>query len=113
MLPCSFFRFRNFGMKSEHSTCPVLEPDWAPGQAGIITLLHNIIIAGDDQTRAWFAQYLKCMQQKVTTKNTLLEAKGLCGLPVLVSQPLSWEKESGRTSCSAESAEQACPGRPT
>ena len=35
------------------------------GQAGVVTLLHNIIIAGDEQTRAWFAQYLKCMQQKV------------------------------------------------
>ena len=34
-------------------------------QAGVVTLLHNIIIAGDEQTRAWFAQYLKCMQQKV------------------------------------------------
>ena len=34
-------------------------------QAGVVTLLYNIIIAGDEQTRAWFAQYLKCMQQKV------------------------------------------------
>ena len=34
-------------------------------QAGVVTLLHNIIIAGNEQTRAWFAQYLKCMQQKV------------------------------------------------
>lgn len=37
-------------------------------QAGVVTLLHNIIIAGDEQTRAWFAQYLKCMQQKVHIK---------------------------------------------
>ena len=37
-------------------------------QAGVVTLLHNIIIAGDEQTRAWFAQYLKCMQQKVYIK---------------------------------------------
>ena len=35
-------------------------------QAGVVTLLHDIIISGDDQTRQWFAQYLKCMQQKVS-----------------------------------------------
>lgn len=40
-------------------------------QAGVVTLLHNIIIAGDEQTRAWFAQYLKCMQQKVHVRTVL------------------------------------------
>ena len=61
----SFIRYCSHGMESERGLEPILNPDWASGQAGIITLLHNIIITGDDQTRAWFAQYLKCMQQKV------------------------------------------------
>lgn len=60
------FRYCSHGMESERGLGPILNPDWASGQAGIITLLHNIIITGDDQTRAWFAQYLKCMQQKVS-----------------------------------------------
>ncbi len=64
---CYYFRFRMVGMESERQVGPVLDPHWASGQAGVITLLHNIIIAGDDHTRAWFAQYLKCMQQKVCT----------------------------------------------
>ena len=54
------------GMESEHASGPVLDPEWAPGQAGVITLLHNIIIAGDDHSKAWFTQYLKCMQQRVS-----------------------------------------------
>ena len=33
----------------------------------MIILLYNIIIVGDDEKRAWFSQYLKCMQQKVMT----------------------------------------------
>ena len=41
-------------------------------QAGVVTLLHNIIIGGDEQTRAWFAQYLKCMQQKVCDSVTFV-----------------------------------------
>ena len=32
---------------------------------GVVMLLHNIIISGDDQTKAWFTQYMKLMQQKV------------------------------------------------
>jgi len=38
------------------------------GGAGVMALLHTVIIAGDDQTKAWFLQYLKCMQQRVTTR---------------------------------------------
>jgi len=34
-------------------------------QMGVVTLLHNVIITGDEQRKTWFAQYLKCMQQKV------------------------------------------------
>ena len=35
-------------------------------QAGVVTLLYNIIIAGDEQTKAWFTQYMELMQQKVS-----------------------------------------------
>ena len=43
---------------------PGLEPEGS-SQSGIVTLLHNILITGDEQTKAWFAQYMKLMQQKV------------------------------------------------
>ena len=36
-----------------------------PTPTGVVTLLHNIIITGDDDTKAWFSQYMKLMQQKV------------------------------------------------
>ena len=42
-------------------------PEASGLQTGVVTLLHNVIIAGDEQRRVWFAQYLKCMQQKVHT----------------------------------------------
>ena len=48
-------------------------------QMGVVTLLHNVIITGDEQRKTWFAQYLKCMQQKVCRL-----ARGL--LPPLVLQ---------------------------
>ena len=49
-------------------------------QAGVVTLLHNIIIAGDEQTRAWFAQYLKCMQQKVCPQVYYLDFQIFIGM---------------------------------
>jgi hypothetical protein len=53
-------------------------------QAGVVTLLHNIIIAGDEQTRAWFAQYLKCMQQKVRTVCTqVYYLDSFCGYTIV------------------------------
>lgn len=92
LIASTFSRLRTFGMESELHVEPVLDPDWASGQAGVITLLHNIIIAGDDHTRAWFAQYLKCMQQKVN--DTSLQPKPadfsdmvLCSFLLLVSTP--------------------------
>ena len=36
-----------------------------PPGTGVVTLLHNIIIAGDEETKTWFSQYMKLMQQKV------------------------------------------------
>ncbi len=62
-----YFLLLDCGMEKERDINPVLDPAWASGQAGVITLLHNIIITGDDKTRNWFSQYLKCMQQKVGT----------------------------------------------
>ena len=32
---------------------------------GVVSLINNVIIYGDDATRAWFAQYIKAMQHKV------------------------------------------------
>ena len=46
---------------------PGVGPESSGLQTGVVTLLHNVIIAGDEQRRVWFAQYLKCMQQKVHT----------------------------------------------
>ena len=46
---------------------PGMGPESSGLQTGVVTLLHNVIIAGDEQRRVWFAQYLKCMQQKVHT----------------------------------------------
>ena len=37
----------------------------APPATGVVTLLHNIIITGDEETKTWFSQYMKLMQQKV------------------------------------------------
>ena len=54
-----FHRIAKYGVDA---SSPYHDED---NQAGVVTLLYNIIIAGDEQTRAWFAQYLKCMQQKV------------------------------------------------
>ena len=58
------------GMDSD----PGLEPEGS-SQSGVVTLLHNILITGDEQTKAWFAQYMKLMQQKVI--NNLHENVGL------------------------------------
>lgn len=57
--PCLNYRAKNYGVTTTSSHCD------EDRQAGVVTLLHNIIIAGDEHARAWFAQYLKCMQQKV------------------------------------------------
>lgn len=65
------FRYHALGMESEHCAGPVLHPNWASGQAGVVTLLHDIIITADEPTRVWFAQYLKCMQQKVSRHGNL------------------------------------------
>ena len=83
----SFIRYCSHGMESERGLEPILNPDWASGQAGIITLLHNIIITGDDQTRAWFAQYLKCMQQKVRLQSLPLFPSPHPPLPLFPSPP--------------------------
>lgn len=56
-------------------------------QAGVVTLLHNIIIAGDEQTRAWFAQYLKCMQQKVCPQVYYLDFQIFVGM---AWQSMAW-----------------------
>ena len=32
---------------------------------GVVSLINNVIIHGDDATRLWFAQYIKNMQHKV------------------------------------------------
>ncbi|CAI8032929.1 Integrator complex subunit 2, partial [Geodia barretti] len=41
-----------------------------PTPTGVVTLLHNIIITGDDDTKAWFSQYMKLMQQKYRRQRT-------------------------------------------
>ena len=45
-----------------------------PTPTGVVTLLHDIIITGDEETRTWFSQYMKLMQQKVYTAQHI----GLC-----------------------------------
>ena len=57
------FRMGTGGMEVD----PGMGPESSGLQTGVVTLLHNVIIAGDEQRRVWFAQYLKCMQQKVHT----------------------------------------------
>ena len=36
-----------------------------PQFGGVLSLMSNIVIHGSEATRAWFAQYMKLMQQKV------------------------------------------------
>ena len=36
---------------------------------GVVTLVHNIVVSGDDQMKASFAQYMKLMLQKVRARN--------------------------------------------